>query len=343
MRVQGRNPQLDGLRAFAIALVLVAHTLRFGTGPANSAREILGEIGVNVFFVLSGFLITTLLVQERTRTGKLNLKDFYARRFRRIFPAYYAYLAVMALLASLGVVAIGWPELLADAFYLRDYNVHTSSWLGHTWSLAVETQFYLLWPATILFLGNARARSVAIAAIALTPLVRIATYFLIPSQRDLISIALHTRIDTLMFGCATALLIEHGIPAWLEKALQRVKPAWCLLILALCVGASAVLRGGFQYVAGMTIEGAAVSLLLLGVIERPQMAVARLLSSGPATWVGRISYSLYLWQQPFLFPMSDSIIARFPLNVLCALGAAVLSYYLVERTFFRAKPVTVSV
>jgi peptidoglycan/LPS O-acetylase OafA/YrhL len=339
----GRNPQLDGLRAFAIALVIVAHALRFPAGNVNAAREAIGEVGVSVFFVLSGFLITTLLIAERKKTGTIDLGAFFVRRARRIFPAYYVYLGVLALLAGLGVIAVQPREFIIDALYLRDYSAQSFSWLEHTWSLAVETQFYLVWPALMLALGNRRARTFAIGVVVLSPFVRIASYALFPTHRDLMTIALHTRADMLMFGCATAMLIEGGVPAWFERTCRAISPALSLVILAACIGATGVSHGLFAFSVGMTLEGIAITTLLVNVLERPEIPFARVLRSRPATWIGTISYSLYLWQQPFLFPRDSALIGRFPINLVALLIVACASYYLVERTFFKAKPVRVIV
>ena len=337
-----RNPQLDGLRALAILLVIFAHALRLPRGDVNSGREAIGEIGVSVFFVLSGFLITTLLIGERKKTGTIDLRAFFVRRARRIFPAYYVYLGVIAILAAIGAIAVQPREFIVAALYLRDYSTPSFSWLEHTWSLAVETQFYVIWPAVMLGLGNVRARNVAIAVIVLSPFVRLASYAFFPAHRDLMTIALHTRVDMLMFGCATALLIADGVPAWFERACRAIPPPVSLVILAACVVGTARFHGLFAFSIGMTVEGVAITTMLLGVLQQPTTLFARMLKSRAATWIGTISYSLYLWQQPFLFPRNASILGRFPIDLVALLVVACASYYFVERTFFQAKPARVA-
>jgi peptidoglycan/LPS O-acetylase OafA/YrhL len=265
------------------------------------------------------------------------------RRARRIFPAYYVYLGVLAILAAIGAIAVQPREFIIDALYLRDYSAQSFSWLEHTWSLAVETQFYLFWPAIVLALGNVRARNVAIGVVILSPFIRIASYALLPTHRDLMTIALHTRADMLMFGCATALSIARGVPAWFERICRAIPPLLSLAILAACVAATGALHGLFAFSIGMTIEGIAITTLLVNVLERPEQPFAQLLRSSPATWIGTISYSLYLWQQPFLFPIGHSFVARFPVDFIALFGAACLSYYFVERPFFKPKPVAVPV
>jgi peptidoglycan/LPS O-acetylase OafA/YrhL len=338
-----RNPQLDGLRAFAILLVILAHASRVPAGFANAAREAIGEIGVSIFFVLSGFLITTLLMAEHEKTGTIALGAFFVRRARRIFPAYYVYLGVLAILAAVGAIAVQPREFVIDALYLRDYSAQSFSWLEHTWSLAVETQFYLFWPALMLALGNERARNLALGVVVLSPLIRIASYVLFPTHRDLMTIALHTRADMLMFGCATALSIARGVPAWFERLCRAMPPLVSLTILAACIAGTGILHGLFAFSIGMTIEGIAITTLLVNVLERPEGGFAHILQSRPATWIGTISYSLYLWQQPFLFPRDPSLLGRFPINLVGLLAVACASYYLVERTFFQAKPVRVTI
>jgi len=326
----------------AIGLVIVAHAFHTNHPIWGAAREAIGEEGVGIFFVLSGYLITTLLLQERERTGSVNIAQFWIRRARRIFPAFYVYLAVIALIAAAqGKLGLIGPDILRAGLYLRDYQIQTFSWLEHTWSLAVETQFYLIWPAVFLLFGNRAARFAAIACIAIEPLVRIVNYFAFASSRDLMSIAFHTRADALMFGAAAALLTAHGIPAWLHHiARSPATPALCLLLITACIAATGVFHGAFQFSIGMTLEGIASAVLLLAVVDNGASIPARLLASSPATWLGRISYSLYLWQQPFLF--NHSAVGWFPLNVLLALAAACLSYYVVERAFFKPKPVLVT-
>ncbi|HEX4685074.1 MAG TPA: acyltransferase family protein, partial [Gemmatimonadaceae bacterium] len=137
-----RIPSLDGLRAASIALVLVGHVmLRFSVSPDRWVRFVasslsLGHLGVMVFFVISGFLITTLLLTEIETTGRVSLRYFYFRRTLRIFPAYYAFLMVLGLLSALGWLVMPARHLLTAALYTTDY-VPTPWTLGHTWSLAV--------------------------------------------------------------------------------------------------------------------------------------------------------------------------------------------------------------
>src|ERR1700730_13855580 len=147
----GRIPSLDGLRAVSILLVLFGHaSLSDGAPHALKPFNHAGNIGVRFFFVISGFLITTLLLKEKSQTGTISMKKFYQRRILRIFPAAYVFIAVMGLLASLGWIALRRGELFYAASFTMNYHDFHAVWLGQLWSLAVEEQFYLLWPALML-------------------------------------------------------------------------------------------------------------------------------------------------------------------------------------------------
>jgi len=170
-------PSLDGLRAISIALVLVGHlsgtqgfiTLDLGVGDY-------AHLGVLVFFVISGFLITNLLLSDYARNGSISIKLFYARRSLRILPASYCYLACIFLLWLAGIVHLGRSDLWHAITYTVNYMPNPSWQIGHLWSLSVEEQFYLLWPFAIVTLGPRRAVSVAVVVVLLGPMARSAAW-----------------------------------------------------------------------------------------------------------------------------------------------------------------------
>src|SRR5437763_9987680 len=161
-----RLPSLDGLRALAALMVVVGHAgkvlqvgrhLPFGSGVVDAW----GPVGVTAFFVLSGFLITRLLVQERHHTGTVRLRQFYLRRAFRILPAYWVYVAAIAILARMHL-ALAPPSGFARSLSFTTDYLNPHSWvLNHSWSLSVEEQFYLLWPVLLVLAGGARARRAA--------------------------------------------------------------------------------------------------------------------------------------------------------------------------------------
>src|SRR6185503_16392845 len=155
--VDRRVPSLDGLRAISIALVVFCHMAGTRGFPiSEAAGNILpfAALGVRVFFVISGFLITKLLLAEWSRTGGIDLSRFYLRRTLRIMPPYYVLLVAVAMAASVDLIRLAPGDLAHAATYTSNYAPDRSWWIGHTWSLSVEEQFYLLWPAVLLLAGR---------------------------------------------------------------------------------------------------------------------------------------------------------------------------------------------
>ena len=199
---RGEIPSLNGLRAASIIMVLIAHLAQQGTlVPSVWYLCELGHLGVDMFFVISGFLITVLLLREHRRNDAISLKQFYVRRAFRILPAYLFFLAGIALFAWLGAVSVtGW-----DWFGVLTYNVGflpKASWnVGHIWSLSVEEHFYLLWPLA-LYMWPRRGWMVAIVTILLTPPLRCIIYEYVPGLHvDYCSL---TRMGTIAVGCLLA-------------------------------------------------------------------------------------------------------------------------------------------
>jgi peptidoglycan/LPS O-acetylase OafA/YrhL len=162
--------------------------------------------------VISGFLITTLLLGEARRHGTISLPRFYLRRTFRIFPAFYAYLAVVGVLVAVGAVELARHDLLAALTYTMNFHWDRARVLGHLWSLSVEEQFYLLWPAAMLWLRPRRAILAAAVIVALAPVCRLATWFLAPAWRVGISEAFPTVADAIAIGCVLA-----GLRPWLDR------------------------------------------------------------------------------------------------------------------------------
>jgi peptidoglycan/LPS O-acetylase OafA/YrhL len=309
-----------------------------------------GHLGVYMFFVLSGYLITYLLRKEWEAHTRISLRNFYARRVLRIFPAFYGYLAVLAFLTAMGTLSIAWTQFLSAGLFAWNYKHiwdHASgagNWfLGHLWSLSLEEQFYLLWPVTLLVVGMRRAAVVPVVLILFLPLLRVVTYFLWPEARGQLPMMVHTSADRLMFGCLLALW--DGRPR-LERTMQVCRhPVWAILATGFLILVSpALLRhfgGAYNLPIGQTLDGLLIAFLVAWLLRNSGCFASRLLNSQPLVCIGVLSYSLYLWQQLFLTPLNKSWTGLFPLNLFCAFGAAALSYYAVElptlrlRRFFR--------
>jgi peptidoglycan/LPS O-acetylase OafA/YrhL len=357
-------PFLDGLRALSIALVMGVH----GLGPISEsiARPLNGWVGVDVFFVISGFLITSLLAQEVASTGTLSVKRFWMRRVLRIMPAYYFFLLVMAV--WLGAEAF--PALTVAATYLTDYDSALGwgnlgryrSLLGHTWSLAVEEQFYLLWPALFYVVLAYRSKKVlydrglitTTAAIALVVAWR-AYLVTTGASNDRLYLAFDTRFDAILTGCLAALL--WAAPAWQGRIRSGLASAWTpwIIVAGLLLSAANLGfphdRGLPFWVVALPLQNALVAVLILSLLVHPYSRITTFFSQRVLTWIGRLSYSLYLWHVMVFYgvdhkaPVTQWLgvtgysadFVREALKLVGVLAVACLSYYMVERPFLQIK------
>lgn len=337
--IEGKRdiPSLDGLRAFSVIAVILGHSQstfldRF---PGSQCFRNGGQ-GVTVFFVLSGFLITHLLLKELNRKGSINLKTFYVRRTFRIFAPFYAFLLVIAILSALHFVAATGLQFAAAASYTWNYVPTGEGWiLGHSWSLSLEEQFYLLWPACMAYFSKRTNLRIAIAVILLSPVSRLLTYELWPSMRTHIDMMLHTHLDAIMMGALLSLLLDMKL--W-ERTLNLATRAWAPFLalgFLFFVDTPAVIhfRGTYSLLIGFSLRNLAVAILLLYSVFRYDSWLGKVLNLRFIRHIGRISYSLYLWQQLFTGPYTR----LFPLNVVWIVLCAELSFYLVERPSLRLR------
>lgn len=327
-----RIPCLDGLRAVSIVLVLWSHLLGTdGFVPREPLRLFgdLGVLGVRIFFVISGFLITTLLLTEQ-QTGSISLKWFYFRRTMRIFPAMYAYIGVVAVAALAGAVSIPAREFIFAITYTMNFVAAPQWILGHLWSLSVEEQFYLLWPATLVALGPSRALRVALAVVLITPLVRFWCMY-IPAARPLIGLAFPTIADPLAIGCVLAGMRDRldSQPTYL--AFLRSRWFWCVPIAIAILNA---LPGAkLNALLTQSLMNVGIAIAIDRWVRFPDSPSGVVLNYLPMRVIGVLSYSLYLSQQLFINPASHSLINRFPENLVLAILWAYGSYRLVEKPF----------
>jgi peptidoglycan/LPS O-acetylase OafA/YrhL len=286
------RPELDGLRAIAVGLVILGHAQ--WPWAHNGA-----DAGVTAFFVLSGYLITGILARERDRTGRIRLGAFYKRRIIRLGPALLGLLAFTLLLGVAGVLSSHWQLGLASCL------AYVSNWvqaagtpihpLGHTWSLAIEEQFYLLWPAAVA-LAWRRALPIALAAIAIGVIARLATSGLFEYFSTI------TRVDALALGCVIALLR----PRW---------PAWVAAAGAIALPVSGMVLAPEAHDLAIPVAMLATTAVIGGEY-RPLARLAPL---------GLRAYSLYLWNTPmtllfgsvaFLGPLMTFLVAELSYRLL---------------------------
>lgn len=334
-------PGLDGLRAVAAFLVVFYH---LGL-PAIS-----GGLGVLIFFVLSGFLITWLLLEESEKSGTISLRAFYVRRALRIFPAFYCYVALLLAVAVLIRRPLPGRQLIASLLYVNNYyqalRGDPGTGLSHTWSLAIEEQFYLLWPISFLVLRRRRVRLALFLCglIACTWIYRAWLMFGLHVDQGYLYEAFDARADHLMVGCLLAVALRARLlPRVWDRICARASVS---LVTAGLLAASDVA----EYVYGPPYRdsiGAMVNPLLVAVLIAQIIAFRaapwwRWLGSAPARYLGRISYSVYLYQQLVMHPAARVAGTFGPTaaglaSIASAILFASLSYYLVERPFLSLK------
>ncbi|MBD0319060.1 MAG: acyltransferase, partial [Gemmatimonadetes bacterium] len=308
-----RIPALDGWRGIAIAMVVAAHTAsplyHAGVLPPEWVRVVyLGGHGVGLFFGLSGFLICTRLLDECRATGRVRLGEFYLRRAFRILPPALVYLAVVGVLGRLGVLPVDPREWWAALLLFRNYVPvffpgGAGRYTGHFWSLAVEEHFYVLVPLLLAW-GRTRGLGRVLAAAAVT--VAVWRYFDLRHGWGArwLGLAPYTaeyrtdiRLDALLWGGALAVLLHD--PRWRARAARLLRPAvWGC---AAAVYAALVALSWPGHLWGALL----VPALLAGTVLHPDARAARVLGWAPLGWLGRISYSLYLWHILFMPQMAE--------------------------------------
>ena len=345
----GHVPALDGVRGIAVIAVLLFH------GGVSWAKG--GFLGVDAFFVLSGLLITSLLLDESSRTGRVDLGHFWARRARRLLPAllllvlaagvFGAFLAPRGGLVSLRKDAIATLFYVANWRFIQagaDYFEATAapSILRHTWSLAIEEQFYVVWPLVAFAVARARSRIAWTAFIAGTGAVASAVVMALLFDPDNVSRAYYgtdTRAHVVLTGCVLAAVIaglrtrdvqlSRGAAAALGVA-AAIASLGFLAAVATVEGTEAPLfRGGFLLVA------VGVATLLAHIVLVPAGWSARLLAWQPLRATGLISYGLYLWHWPIYLTITNertglSGPALLALKLATTVVVSLASYYLVE-------------
>lgn len=334
-----RIPSLDGFRALSILLVILYHLASQSGAPLLLRRfgdaTHSGALGVRIFFSISGFLITTLLLAEYEKRATISLRRFYFRRTLRILPPYFAYLACVMIGGWLGVVVLHPGDALHAWTFTTNYNALTAAWpVVHSWSLSIEEQFYLLWPGVLLLIGPHRARPLLFAVILIAAGWRAAAYADLTTLAPDVPYAFRGVADWLAGGALLALTRRQlHANRWYVRVLAH--PA--LPLLALAAVAAAWTGIGYWRRADllMTVAIVGTVLLLDWGMTHPGQVLARPLNWAPVAWVGRLSYSLYLWQQPFSRPAAAYWWEATPQNLVLMLAAAMLSYYVVEQPALR--------
>lgn len=343
----GYLPTLDGWRAIAIAAVLLDHTV--GYSPLRNYPKLVsfthtGPNGVSLFFAISGFLICSRLLEEDRAFGRISLTGFYIRRACRILPPAIFYLMVIGALSLCGLILVSPWDWWSSVLFFRNYlppGWIARGWGGYTvhyWSLAVEEHFYLLWPTALVLLGKWRTRWFALSLAISVALWRTWDWhrhwfdrwipgLLFGSRTDV-------RLDALLLGALAALILDDdSVRAAFS---QRFKPwMWWL-----CVGGYVATQLVYRLQQSRSyslFESALLPLVVAGTVYGPKTFVTTLLESSGMKWIGRLSYSLYLWQQLFSVPARSrfSFLQWPPLSTGMIFLCAWVSYRFIERPFIR--------
>jgi peptidoglycan/LPS O-acetylase OafA/YrhL len=309
---RGHDPALDGVRGVAILLVLGQH--------APTRPLIDGYVGVTVFFCLSGYLITTLLVRE-LHTGTIDVRAFYHRRAARLFPVLVTVVAVTIVVLLIGRKDLSVGQVFAPAGAAVTYTTSLFDWSNHvfatkdyfnyTWSLSVEEQFYLLWPFALLWGYRRSPRSFAALTASLIGITLALDLYLGLSREVKYDQHEYFGSDTnalpILVGALLAIVVHQG---WLARTVRHLAP---FALLALALLPVLAYRNDTYRPSLVIVAGTGLTLVtLIGVVTRPRSAVGSLLSTRPMRWLGERSYSIYLW----------NVLAR--IAVLASLGHTAL-------------------
>ena len=334
-------PGLDGIRAIAILMVMLNH----------SNLHVPGVLGVTIFFFLSGFLITSLLLDEYNRNGTIDIPKFYLRRFLRLYPPLLVYIATVVIVLIVLQEHIDWLGLVAILFYFANYLYalmlvdHIQSYGVQLWSLSIEEQFYIAFPPLLLLLLRKRAAIVTVlAGLCLVPL---AIRFALVAETDLsfylqyTTAATEARFDSILFGCVTAVAIREPWGPRLIRFATRYTTACSALILLLA--ADRVPNQVFLQTLRFTVQNLALISLLLTAVYTPNFLFAkRLMNHSVTLWIAALSYSLYLWHLA-LFEAARYVLGSAPsvlsysLGWIASFAIAYAIHVMVERPVARLR------
>jgi len=347
----GYRPALDGLRGIFLLAVMVYHA------DANDGEMGLfpgAFLGVDGFFVLSGFLITVLLCQEWDRANTISLRNFYARRALRLLPALCFWLACVVVFVTIflkgPIVTAIWNNIIPVLFYHMNWAIAYGDippFVHHAWSLSVEEQFYILWPLTLSILLRLRIKWSRIIGLVAGGIVASALWrlMLLASAAPVMRmyVGLDTRADALLVGCLVGLIASRDLlpvspRVW--KWINLAGYASIVFLVALIFKTSIPSR--YLYYGGFTLVAIGVGMIIVMVLGSPPKRLLQILELPWLVWVGRVSYGLYLWHRTIYqgFGPSRAFLPEWiglAIATLIIFAAATFSFYLIEQPFLRLK------
>ncbi len=337
-------PSLNGLRAISIILVIFSHLKWTNPGLRSFLYDYVplladGQVGVNIFFIISGFLITSLLIDEEKRSDRVSLKKFYMRRIIRIFPAYYFLLFFYFIVSLYGYVSISNASWFTALTYTKYFNWNLDLITGHLWSLSIEEHYYLLFP--ILFLFKQTRKPFVFLVILLAPIVRM--YFFSHPNQYINELTFFYRMDSISMGCLFAF--------YKEQIYQKLKNNFVLvfyLSITLLVSMSYLTMLNIKYGLHLgfftvpfggtygTFTNLFLTIIMFYSVFGNQGYWFKFLNYKLINFIGLLSYSLYLWQQFFLDNRSG-LVHIFPINLVLIILCSLFSYYVIEQNFLKLR------
>lgn len=334
-------PSLDGLRAFSIILVLISHVTLNLHNPAIEHLNF-GGFGVDIFFVISGFLITFLTLKEREKSGSISVRNFYIRRFLRIIPVAYLFIFVLLILNYIFKLHLASGTFLRPLVFCENFVDRPDYTLtGHYWTLSTEEQFYLLFPLLIYRSTNFFLKFLLFLFV-FTPLITYIFFHFAPSLlmiQYLISFGYRVfgpGMLCIAVGCLTAILF-FKFP---NKVAYKFKnPTIVQLFLLLLAWTFNFYR--LPVAINTIMSSLCTACLLISVINNRNNIVFKILNIKAVRYIGTLSYSIYIWQQIFCYhqPWANTSIPgkSIPINLVLLLITAMLSYHLYEKQFLKLK------
>lgn len=341
----------DGLRAISIICVILSHLGYYDSGIAYFSLHrhyylFSGASGVMIFFTISGFLITTLLIREKVRTGTIHIKHFLIRRFLRLFPALFIFYILLIILMLFHFIDENYTAIFLSFFYCYNYVffTHYTNELAHTWSLSVEEQFYLLWPFVLRFILQIKQ------LILISLLIILACLFVFHFKeinlhvfgKDYI-LTHYSKVERwfipaclpIMMGSIIGLLFyKYNTFIFQKFHLNKWIPLFCIIIYTF--------ESYFPFwnpTLSFLFMPFSIGTFLVWIVVNQQAHLVTLLEWKPLAFVGKISYGIYVFQGLFLTtgPAGTLAIQKFPLNLILTLLVALLSYYFIEKPVLNYK------
>lgn len=343
-------PTLDGWRAIAILLVLLGHSMedvvgfahRLGVAVDLGGLRFIGIHGVQIFFGLSGFLITSKLIADERKDGRISLWSFYLRRAFRIMPATLFFLGGVGLLSLAGVLDVTLGRWLSSLLFCANYTTADYSWyLGHFWSLAVEEHFYFLWPAAFLLLAVSQRRIVwAVAAACVVALWRAIDFkFHLTGASPAVFLGrTDIQVDHIIWGVVLALV--YADPRWKPRLQSLLADPRMGILLPLALAVLVLVHDVNWKLKFLlySVHGIVVPLAVMSTYLNTRSRFSRFLEWRFMRLIGRLSFSIYLWQQLFFVWAAYRVEALsmwqvFPGNIVGVTVCAMLSFWLIEEPF----------